>query len=163
VDVTGKCQRIVVALNHGRFVPILEAVPGFAVPVPPIHCVGSGQSSHESPKVRPWRLQKEVKVVGHKAVGIDDNALLLLRLHQLFHEPVTVHRIYEYLLSAVSPIGDVVLGSGELPPDVSWYAPDDTTTPGSPASPIPLVARAVPVSWEIVRMLVAWERSLEEE
>lgn len=54
-----------VALNQGRFVPVLETVSGFVVPVPPIHCVGSGQSSHEVPQVRLSRFQEDVKVVGH--------------------------------------------------------------------------------------------------
>jgi predicted ribosome-associated RNA-binding protein Tma20 len=101
-----------VFLNEDRFVSALEQMTCPLMTFIEKLCINPVQLPHAQGKITIWRLDQEVIVVVHHAVGMAEPVIPLINMLESVQEVDAVLVVFENGLLFISAGGDVIDGTG---------------------------------------------------
>jgi hypothetical protein len=116
MDVADQFAHVHLALAKDRFMPPLKKVPDLAVFPVIILAVPGQQPVHYPPDGVRFPLDQQVHVIGHQAVGVEEERELLFLCGQKREEPGVVFRRAENVLPVVPARDNVIKSTLDLDP-----------------------------------------------
>ena len=105
---------VATALHQQHLITSAEHVPEELVPVVEADRVGAQQPAHARHQVGLRRLDHQMKVIPHQAIGMDLKPRLLTGLGQGLQKILPIHVVLENVFTPVPPAHDVVSRPGKL-------------------------------------------------
>lgn len=111
MDVAGDLEEIGVFVHQERFVALFENMPASAVPFIEVDGVAGLKGLHHLGEIALRRLQKQMHVVGQKAVGEKMDFFPVAVKGKLFQIPLAVAIVTKHRCTVVAARNHVIKGS----------------------------------------------------